>query len=132
MKTVNVVAAVIKKGNKILATQRGYGEFKDGWEFPGGKIEAGETPAEAIVREIKEELDAKIKVEDNLGLIEYDYPNFHLHMECFLCSLVSDELTLLEHEAMKWLTAETIDHVDWLPADVEMAQKVQEILKTEA
>ena len=123
MKTVNVVAAVIKKGNKILATQRGYGEFKDGWEFPGGKIEAGETPAEAIVREIKE---------DNLGLIEYDYPNFHLHMECFLCSLVSDELILLEHEAMKWLTAETIDHVDWLPADVEMAQKVQEILKTEA
>ncbi|SHK84374.1 8-oxo-dGTP diphosphatase [Selenomonas ruminantium] len=132
MKTINVVAAVIKKGNKILATQRGYGEFKDGWEFPGGKIEAGETPAEAIVREIKEELDAKIKVEDNLGLIEYDYPNFHLHMECFLCSLVSADLTLLEHEDMKWLTAETMDNVDWLPADVEMAKKVQEILKTEA
>ncbi len=132
MKTVNVVAAVIKKGNKILATQRGYGEFKDGWEFPGGKIEAGETPAEAIVREIKEELDAKIKVEDNLGLIEYDYPNFHLHMECFLCSLASADLTLLEHEDMKWLTAETMDNVDWLPADVEMAKKVQEILKTEA
>lgn len=129
MKTVNVVAAVIKKDDKILATQRGYGEFKDGWEFPSGKIEAGEPPAEAIVREIKEELDAHIKVDAELGLIEYDYPNFHLHMQCFLCSLVSDELTLLEHEDMRWLTAATMDNVDWLPADVEMAHKVQALLQ---
>ncbi len=98
MKTVNVVAAVIKKGDKVLATQRGYGEFKDGWEFPGGKIETGESPAEAIVREVKEELNAQIEVNDELGIVEYDYPNFHLHMKFFLCSLVSDELTLLEHE----------------------------------
>ena len=131
MKTVNVVAAVIKKGNKILATQRGYGEFKDGWEFPGGKIEVGETSTEAIIREIHEELNAQIEVERNLGVVEYDYPNFHLHMECFLCSLVSDELTLLEHEDMKWLNASTMGDVDWLPADIEMAQKVQKILQTE-
>lgn len=129
MKTVNVVAAVIKKGDKILATQRGYGEFKDGWEFPGGKIEAGETPAEALVREIKEELNAHIKIDDELGMVEYDYPDFHLHMQCFLCSLVSDEMTLLEHEDMKWLTATTMNHVDWLPADVEMVQKVRKILQ---
>ena len=128
MKTVNVVAAVIKKGNKILATQRGYGEFKDGWEFPGGKIEAGESPDEALVREIKEELNAQIKVDQKLGTVEYDYPHFHLNMQCFLCSLISDERSLLEHEDMKWLTAATMDHVDWLPADVEMAQKVKEML----
>ena len=132
MKTVNVVAAVIKKGNKILATQRGYGEFKDGWEFPGGKVEAGESPAEAIVREIKEELNAQIAVDREIGIVEYDYPNFHLHMQCFLCSLLSDELTLLEHEAMKWLTASTMDEVDWLPADIEVAQKVQAILQKQA
>ena len=129
MKTIHVVAAVIQKDDKILATQRGYGEFKDGWEFPGGKIETGETPADALVREIKEELNADITVKQELGLVEYDYPNFHLHMQCFLCSLASDELTLLEHEAMKWLTASTMDEVAWLPADVEMAKKVQKILQ---
>lgn len=130
MKTINVVAAIIQKDDKILATQRGYGEFKDGWEFPGGKIEAGETPAEALVREIKEELNADITVKHELGVVEYDYPNFHLNMQCFLCSLVSDELTLIEHEAMKWLTAATMDKVDWLPADVEMAQQVQKMLQS--
>ena len=128
MKIINVVAEVIKKDDKILATQRGYGEFKDGWEFPGGKIEDNETPGEAIVREIKEELNANIKVDGELGTVEYDYPNFHLSMQCFLCSLISDEVTLLEHEDMKWLSAKTIDNVAWLPADVEMAQKVKSIL----
>jgi len=128
MKTINVVAAVIRKGDKILATQRGYGEFKDGWEFPGGKIEPGERPEEALKREIKEELKAAISVGEDLGVVEYDYPNFHLNMRCFMCSLVSEDVTLLEHEAMKWLTAETIDTVNWLPADKPMTEKIKEIL----
>ncbi len=128
MKTINVVAAVIRKGDKILATQRGYGEFKDGWEFPGGKIEPGEKPEEALKREIKEELKAAISVGEDLGIVEYDYPNFHLNMRCFMCSLVSEDVTLLEHEAMKWLTAETIDTVNWLPADKPMTEKIKEIL----
>ena len=132
MKTINVVAAVIRKGDKILATQRGYGEFKDGWEFPGGKIEPGERPEEALKREIKEELKAAISVGEDLGVVEYDYPNFHLNMRCFMCSLVSEDVTLLEHEAMKCLTASTIDEVDWLPADIEVAQKVQAILQKQA
>ena len=129
MKTINVVAAVIRKGDKILATQRGYGEFKDGWEFPGGKIEPGERPEEALQREIKEELKAAISVGEDLGVVEYDYPNFHLNMRCFMCSLVSEDVTLLEHEAMKWLTAETIDTVNWLPADKPMTEKIKEILR---
>ena len=129
MKTINVVAAVIRKGDKILATQRGYGEFKDGWEFPGGKIEPGERPEEALKREIKEELKAAISVGEDLGIVEYDYPNFHLNMRCFMCSLVSEDITLLEHEAMKWLTAETIDTVNWLPADKPMTEKIKEILR---
>ncbi len=129
MKTINVVAAVIRKGDKILATQRGYGEFKDGWEFPGGKIEPGERPEEALKREIKEELKAAISVGEDLGVVEYDYPNFHLSMRCFMCSLVSEDVTLLEHEAMKWLTAETIDTVNWLPADKPMTEKIKEILR---
>ena len=129
MKTINVVAAVIRKGDKILATQRGYGEFKDGWEFPGGKIEPGERPEEALKREIKEELKAAISVGEDLGVVEYDYPNFHLNMRCFMCSLVSEDVTLLEHEAMKWLTAETIDTVNWLPADKPMTEKIKEILR---
>ena len=128
MKTINVVAAVIRKGDKILATQRGYGEFKDGWEFPGGKIEPGERPEEALKREITEELKAAISVGEDLGVVEYDYPNFHLNMRCFMCSLVSEDVTLLEHEAMKWLTAETIDTVSWLPADKPMTEKIKEIL----
>lgn len=129
MKTINVVAAVIRKGDKILATQRGYGEFKDGWEFPGGKIELGEKPEEALKREIKEEWKAAISVGEDLGIVEYDYPNFHLNMRCFMCSLVSEDITLLEHEAMKWLTAETIDTVNWLPADKPMTEEIKEILR---
>ena len=138
LKTVRVVGAIImaeKDGEKaaehqkmIFATQRGYGDYKDGWEFPGGKIEEGETPEEAIVREIKEELDTLIKVEKYVDTIEYDYPTFHLSMDCFLCSIVEGEPVLKEHEAAKWLTKETIDSVDWLPADITILDKVKELL----
>lgn len=117
MKTIEVVAAIITKDGKFFATQRGYGEFKDGWEFPGGKIEPGETPEKALVREIKEELDADIKVGELVDVVEYDYPEFHLTMHCFLCELVSEEITLLEHEAARWLLHDELDSVDWLPAD---------------
>lgn len=117
MKTVKVVAAVIIHNNHIFVTQRGYGEFKDGWEFPGGKIEPGETPQEALAREIKEELDTEIEVGDYLETVEYDYPSFHLSMDCFFCTIKSGELVLKEHEAAKWLPAENLDSVDWLPAD---------------
>lgn len=122
MKTVNVVAAIIQDGDRIFATQRGYGEFKDGWEFPGGKIEWGETPQQALKREIEEELDAKVMVGDLLTVVEYDYPTFHLSMQCFLCTIDSGELTLKEHEAAKWLTREQFDSVDWLPADVKVIE----------
>ncbi len=117
MKTIKVVAAIIIHEGKIFATQRGYGEFKDGWEFPGGKIEPGETPQEALVREIKEELDTEIEVKDFLETVEYDYPEFHLSMDCFFCRIKEGKLVLKEHEAAKWLTADTLDSVDWLPAD---------------
>ena len=122
MKTIRVVAAVIKALNEnsepiIFSTQRGYGEFKDGWEFPGGKIEPGETPQEAIRREIIEELDTKIAVGELIDTIEYDYPNFHLSMDCFWCEIVSGDLMLKEHEAARWLTKEQLDTVEWLPAD---------------
>ena len=118
MKTVKVVAAIIQDGNKIFATQRGYGEFKDGWEFPGGKIEQGETPQQALKREIEEELDTEITVGNLLTVVEYDYPEFHLSMRCFLCTVASGDLVLKEHEAAKWLTVEELDSVNWLPADV--------------
>ena len=123
MKIIRVVAAVIKAENKqgqpiIFATQRGYGEFKGGWEFPGGKIEPGETPQEALKREIQEELDTKIKVGSLIDTIEYDYPTFHLSMDCFLAEIESGSLVLKEHEAARWLTREELDSVDWLPADV--------------
>jgi len=118
MKQIEVVAAVICKGNRIFATQRGYGEWKNWWEFPGGKMEAGETPEEALVREIREELSAEISVDGFLTTVEYDYPNFHLTMHCFLCSLIGDALHLNEHEAARWLTKEELDSVAWLPADV--------------
>jgi len=118
MKQIEVVAAVICKGDRIFATQRGYGEWKDWWEFPGGKMEAGETPEEALVREIREELSAEISVDGFLTTVEYDYPNFHLTMHCFLCSLVGEALHLNEHEAARWLTKEELDSVAWLPADV--------------
>ena len=117
MKTIKVVAAIIIHEGKIFATQRGYGEFKDGWEFPGGKIEPGETSQEALVREIKEELDTEIEVKDFLETVEYDYPEFHLSMDCFFCRIKEGKLVLKEHEAAKWLTADTLDSVDWLPAD---------------
>ena len=128
MKTVKVVAAIIIHENKIFATQRGYGEFKDGWEFPGGKIEPGETPQEALVREIKEELDIEIEVKDFLETVEYDYPAFHLSMDCFFCVIRSGELVLKEHEAAKWLTVETLDSVDWLPADKGLVEGIREYL----
>lgn len=126
MKTLHVVCAVIRKDDKIFATQRGYGEFKDGWEFPGGKIESGETPQQALKREIHEELDTEISVEDQIETVEYDYPEFHLSMQCFWCNVVSGKLTLLEAEDARWLTKDTIESVDWLPADKELVQKIKE------
>lgn len=129
MKTVKVVAAIIINNNRVFATQRGYGEFKDGWEFPGGKIEPGETPQEALVREIKEELDTEIEVKDYLETVEYDYPEFHLSMDCFFCVIKSGELVLKEHEAAKWLTAETLDSVDWLPADKGLIEEIRNKIK---
>lgn len=125
MKTVKVVAAVIIHNNHIFVTQRGYGEFKDGWEFPGGKIEPGETPQEALAREIKEELDTEIEVGDYLETVEYDYPSFHLSMDCFFCTIKSGELVLKEHEAAKWLTVENLDSVDWLPADRSLIGRIK-------
>lgn len=125
MKSIEVVAAVIVKDNKVFATQRGYGDFKDGWEFPGGKMEFGETPQEALIREIKEELQTEIIVGDLLRTVDYDYPKFHLTMHCFLCEVASGELTLIEHEAAKWVSEETIDSVDWLPADLVIIDDIK-------
>lgn len=125
MKTIRVVAAIIIHEDKVFATQRGYGEFKGGWEFPGGKIEEGETPQEALVREIKEELNVEIEVGELLDVVEYDYPNFHLSMDCFICKIKSGELVLNEHEAAKWLTKETLDSVEWLPADLGLIEKLR-------
>lgn len=125
MKTAHVVAAIIIHNGKIFCTQRGYGEFKDGWEFPGGKIEPGETPEEALIREIHEELDTEIAIDRLFDEIEYDYPDFHLSMKCYLCHVVSGKLTLLEHEAAKWLKPEELDSVDWLPADHQTIEKLQ-------
>jgi 8-oxo-dGTP diphosphatase len=125
MKTIDVVAAIIVKDDQILATQRGYGEFEGGWEFPGGKVEPGESPEAAIVREIHEELDAQIAVDDFLVQVEHDYPTFYLSMKCYLCSLESD-FQLLEHHAAKWLSRENIDAVDWLPADVKVVDALKE------
>lgn len=125
MKIVRVVAAIIIEGNKVFATQRGYGEFKDGWEFPGGKIEQNETAEEAIVREIKEELNVEIEVLNLLDKVEYDYPNFHLSMDCFVCKIKTGDLILKEHEAAKWLTKDTLHSVDWLPADLELIGKIE-------
>ena len=125
-KTINVVAAIIIKDGSLFATQRGYGEWKDWWEFPGGKMEVGETPEEALVREIHEELSAEISVDEFLCTVEYDYPQFHLTMHCYLCSLMTDSLHLNEHEAARWLSKDELDSVKWLPADV----KVVELLKS--
>lgn len=128
MKTIKVVAAIIIENGNVFATQRGYGEFKDGWEFPGGKVEANETPEDALVREIKEELDTEIEVLELLDTVEYDYPKFHLSMDCFICKMKSGDLILKEHEAAKWLTKETLDSVDWLPADEGLIGKIEEYL----
>jgi len=148
MKQIEVVAAIIRnvgqsesressltmpsqsnvterKGDKILATQRGYGEWKDWWEFPGGKMEAGETPEEALVREIREELSTEISVDEFLCTVEYDYPAFHLTMHCYLCSLLTEALHLNEHEAAKWLLKDELDSVKWLPADLEVVEKLK-------
>lgn len=125
MKTIKVVAAVIKDGDKIFATQRGYGEFKDGWEFPGGKVEPGETPEAALVREIREELDTEIEVGRKIDCVEYDYPAFHLSMDCFWAEVISGNLILKEHEAAKWLTKNELDSVDWLPADQGLVEKIK-------
>lgn len=129
MKTVRVVAAIIIENGKVFATQRGYGEFKDGWEFPGGKIEPGETPEEAIVREIKEELDTEVEVIELLDTVEYDYPNFHLSMGCFICKIKSGDLVLKEHEDAKWLTKDTLGSVEWLPADMGLVREIEKYLK---
>ena len=125
MKQIEVVAAIIRKGDRIFATQRGYGEWKDWWEFPGGKMEAGETPEEALVREIREELSAEISVDEFLCTVEHDYPAFHLKMHCYLCSLIGEALHLNEHEAAKWLTKNELDSVKWLPADVEVVEVIK-------
>jgi len=117
MKQIEVVAAIIRKGDKIFATQRGYGEWKGWWEFPGGKMEVGETPEEALVREIHEELSAEISVDEFLCTVEYDYPQFHLTMHCYICSLLTESLHLNEHEAARWLKNNELDSVKWLPAD---------------
>ena len=124
MKTVKVVAAIICKENYIFATQRGYGDYKDWWEFPGGKVEPGETPEEALVREIKEELASDILVEKYLTTVEHDYPEFHLSMACYWCSVKSGKLTLLEHEAARWLPLDDLRQVNWLPADVKVVEAI--------
>lgn len=128
MKTIRVVAAVIHSENKIFATARGYGDFKGQWEFPGGKIEKGETSQQALVREIKEELEAEIEVGDLIDTIEYDYPSFHLSMDCFWATVVSGELVLKEAEAAKWLGREELDTVHWLPADIELLDKIKDTM----
>ncbi len=129
MKTVRVVAAVIRRDDRIFATQRGYGAFKDGWEFPGGKIEPGETPEQALVREIREELDTEIRVGDLIERVEYDYPDFHLSMDCYWCEVVEGHLELKEHEAARWLSREELFSVDWLPADIGLIGRIKEMME---
>ena len=128
MKTIEVVSAIIIKDGEVFATQRGYGEWQGWWEFPGGKIEPGETPQEALVREIREELDADISIGALLETVEWDYPTFHLTMHCYLCTLLSDSLNLNEHQAAAWLTPQTLTTVKWLPADEELVERLRETL----
>ena len=130
MRTIEVVAAIIIRGGSVFATQRGYGDWKGWWEFPGGKIEPGESPQEALVREIREELDAEISVGELLETVEWDYPDFHLTMHCFICSLLSESLHLNEHEAATWLNLENLRSVKWLPADEILLDKIAEYLKS--
>lgn len=130
MKTIEVVAAIIRKGDRILATQRGYGDWKDYWEFPGGKVEPGESPEQALAREIHEELDTEIGVDKYLTTIDWDYPQFHLTMHCFMCSLLQDALHLNEHEAARWLGIHELDSVNWLPADDQLLPLIgQELMR---
>lgn len=129
MKTIRVAAAVIREKDKIFATARGYGELKGGWEFPGGKIEAGETPQEALKREIMEELETEISVGELIDTIEYDYPTFHLSMDCFWCEIISGKLVLKEAEAARWLEKADLDSVEWLPVDVTLIEKIREQMK---
>ena len=128
MKNIKVVAAIMIENNKIFATQRGYGDFKDGWEFPGGKIESGETPQEALKREIREELASEISVGELIDTVEFDYPTFHLSMDCFWCQLIRGNLELLEAAEARWLTRETLKSVDWLPADSGLIEKIEKAL----
>ena len=125
MKTIRVVAAVIRKGDAIFATARGYGEFKGQWEFPGGKVEEGDTPQQALIREIEEELDTEIEVGELIQTVEYDYPNFHLSMDCFWAVVKTGKLVLKEAEAARWLTKEELDSVNWLPADIDLIQRLK-------
>lgn len=128
MKSIKVVAAIIRDGDRIFATQRGYGEYKDGWEFPGGKVEVGETPQEALAREIREELASDILVGSLVTTVEYDYPTFHLSMDCFWAELTTDsEVELLEHEAARWLSIDNLDSVDWLPADKIVVEAIKHL-----
>lgn len=129
MKTIRVVAAIIVENGRVFATQRGYGDFKDGWEFPGGKIEAGESPEQALVREIREELDTEVRVERLLRTVEWDYPTFHLSMDCFICKINSGDLHLREHEAARWLDLEHLNDVDWLPADLQLIPEIAKCLE---
>jgi 8-oxo-dGTP diphosphatase len=130
MKTIEVVAAIIRRGDAIFATQRGYGDWKDWWEFPGGKMEPGETPESALVREIREELSTDISIDKFLCTVDYDYPQFHLTMHCYMCSLLNDALHLNEHEAARWLTADTIRSVNWLPADDQLLPIIERELSS--
>ena len=132
MRNIKVAAAIIEKDGKIFATQRGYGNYKDWWEFPGGKIEAGESPQEALRREISEELDTEIAVGQLLTSVEYDYPEFHMSMDCFICTIVSGQLTLLEHEAARWLGAGELWQVRWLPSDIKVIEELEKYLNKEA
>ena len=132
MRNIKVAAAIIEKDGKIFATQRGYGNYKDWWEFPGGKIEAGESPQEALRREISEELDTEIAVGQLLTSVEYDYPEFHMSMDCFICTVVSGQLTLLEHEAARWLGAGELWQVRWLPSDIKVIEELEKYLNKEA
>lgn len=130
MKTIEVVAAIIRRGDSVFATQRGYGDFKDGWEFPGGKVEAGESPEDALRREIREELETEIGVGHLIDTVEYDYPAFHLSMRCYACSIVSGNLHLVEHESARWLSAAELRCVNWLPADDQLLPLIERELLT--
>ena len=128
-RTVRVAAAIIIKDGKVLATQRGYGDYKDWWEFPGGKIKPGESPEGALAREIREELRAEIRIGSPFCIVRYDYPEFHMVMQCYLCELVSDDIVLVEHEDARWLSADELEEVRWLPSDIKVIKKLKKLLR---